>query len=183
MGKWGWGETLGLLSIVIAIAAFAEPEVRCMIGLQSQLCSSNNSKSEEKPDNSSKTPTPVSPRPISTTPASPTPTATRHSKVGNKYAAIAYSLSTGASGYGRNYTTQTAAERRAVQECEKYSSGAGDCKSVVSARNSCAALATASDRAYGWARNTSTLLAQQNALRQCTARGPNCKLRHSICSS
>ncbi|MDJ0621281.1 MAG: DUF4189 domain-containing protein [Calothrix sp. MO_192.B10] len=176
MGKWGWGETLGLLGIVIAIAAFAEPEVRCMVGLQSESCPSNN-KSKKKSDNN-----PVSPTPISTTAVSPTPTATRTPNVGNKYAAIAYSLSTGATGYGKDYATQGAAKRAALRLCESYS-GAGDCKLVVSAKNSCAVLATASNRAYGWARNTSLLLAQQNALGQCNARGSNCKLRHSICPS
>lgn len=169
MSKWGWGETLGLIGIVIAIAAFAEPEVRCMVGLGSESCPPNTPKNDQ-------------PTPVVSPPVSPNPTTTRFPNTSGKYAAIAYSVSTDSSGYAHNYTTLEAAQRRALRECESRS-GAGDCQSVVSARNSCAALATASNRAFGWAHNNNLFLAQQNALQQCIIRGSNCEVRHSICSS
>lgn len=174
MSKWGWGETLALVGIAIAIAAFVEPEVRCMVGLKSESCSLNQDKTQEKANNQPETPT--------ETPISPKPIPTISSTVSDKHVAIAYSLSTGATGYGQNYATSEAAERRALRECENYS-GSGDCKLVVSAKNSCAVIATASNRAYGWARNVNLSLAKQNALRQCVARGLGCQIRHTICSS
>ena len=70
----------------------------------------------------------------------------------------------------------------ALQECENRS-GTGDCQSVVSTNNSCAVLATASNRAFGWAQNNDLSLAKMNALQQCSIRGPYCQVRHSVCSS
>ncbi|MDJ0678137.1 MAG: DUF4189 domain-containing protein [Calothrix sp. MO_167.B42] len=96
------------------------------------------------------------------------------------YGSIAYSTSTGAMGWSTNYGTRTAAERRARRECERYA-GSGDCKPVVWVRNACAALATANNRAYGWAWNTRRYLATQRALEECSKRGGSCKIRRVIC--
>lgn len=96
------------------------------------------------------------------------------------YGSIAYSTSTGAMGWSTNYRTRTAAERRARRECERYS-GSGDCKPVVWVRNACAALATASNRAYGWAWNTRRDRAVQRSLVECSKRGRSCKVRRVIC--
>ena len=38
MSKWGWGETIALLSLIIAIATFVTPEIRCALGLPSESC-------------------------------------------------------------------------------------------------------------------------------------------------
>ncbi len=37
-GNWGWAEIIGLLSLLVAIIAFATPEVRCILGLRSEAC-------------------------------------------------------------------------------------------------------------------------------------------------
>lgn len=97
------------------------------------------------------------------------------------YASIAYSTSTGAMGWAKNYATRRAAERRATQECESYS-GSGDCRAVVWVRNACAALATARNRSYGWAWNTNRYKARRRALHECGKRGRFCKVRRVICS-
>ncbi len=99
----------------------------------------------------------------------------------SSYGAVAYSTSTGATGWSRHYATRSAAERRAKRECERYS-GSGDCRAVVWVRNACAALATASNRAYGWAWNTNRYTARRRALYQCRLRGRRCKIRHVVCS-
>jgi serine/threonine-protein kinase len=96
------------------------------------------------------------------------------------YGAISYSTSTGATGWSKDYANQGAAERRANTECERYS-GSQDCKTVVWVRNACAVLATADNRAYGWAWNVNQTTATQRALEECSQRGSTCKVRHIIC--
>ncbi|MDJ0674614.1 MAG: DUF4189 domain-containing protein [Calothrix sp. MO_167.B42] len=96
------------------------------------------------------------------------------------YVAIAYSRSTGSTGYGKNYATRTAASRAALRQCRRYS-GTTDCRVVITGRNTCVALASASNRASGWARNT-YWKAQVNALVQCSKNGRYCKIRHAICA-
>ncbi len=98
------------------------------------------------------------------------------------YVAIAYSRSTGSTGYGKNYATRAAASRAALRQCRRYA-GTTDCRVVVTGRNTCAAFASASNRASGWARNTSYWRAQVNALVQCSKNGRYCKIRHAICAS
>ena len=98
----------------------------------------------------------------------------------SKYGSIAYSESTGATAWSTNYSTRGAAERRATRECESYV-GSGDCKPIVWVRNACAALATADNRAHGWAWNTRRDLATQRALEECSKRGGSCRIRHVIC--
>ena len=97
------------------------------------------------------------------------------------YVAIAYSRSTGSTGYGKNYATRTAASRAALRQCRRYS-GTNDCRVMITGRNTCVALASASNRAFGWARNT-YWKAQVNALVRCSKNGRYCKIRHTICAS
>jgi hypothetical protein len=97
----------------------------------------------------------------------------------DEYGAIAYSPSTGAAGWSWNYATRNAAENRALLECEKYS-GKQDCFIAVWVRNAWAALAKASNLAYGWAWNTDKSKAQTNALENCSKYGMNCSLVTTI---
>ena len=99
----------------------------------------------------------------------------------DNYVAIAYSRSTGASGYSRNYATRTAASRAARTECRRYS-GTNDCRTLVTGRNTCVAFARARNRGYGWARNTSNLRAQVNAMVECSKNGRYCKVIHAVCA-
>lgn len=99
----------------------------------------------------------------------------------DNYGALAFSKSTGASAYSRNYATRAAASRAARTECKRYS-GTNDCITVVTGRNTCLAIASASNRAYGWSRNTSLSKAQVIALENCSKNGRYCKIRHAVCS-
>ena len=100
---------------------------------------------------------------------------------GDNYVAIAYSQSTGASAYSRNYATRTATSRAARTECKRYA-GTDDCQTLVTGRNTCVAFAKASNRGYGWARNSSNLRAQVNALVECSKNGRYCKVIHAVCA-
>lgn len=48
MSKWGWGETIGLIGLLVTITAFATPEVRCIVGLQSESCPSKDSEAKKQ---------------------------------------------------------------------------------------------------------------------------------------
>ncbi len=98
----------------------------------------------------------------------------------SSYGSIAYSKSTGVTGWSTNYSTRSNAERIATRKCENYA-GSGDCQPIVWVRNACAALATADNRAYGWAWNNRRDLAMSRALEECSKRGGSCKIRHVVC--
>jgi hypothetical protein len=78
------------------------------------------------------------------------------------YAAIAYSESTGRYGYGYNYSTRTAAENRALNECD-----ADDAEVVVWGRNAYVALAVSDNGPYGYAWGTTEAIAKRIALQKC----------------
>ncbi|MCC5614016.1 DUF4189 domain-containing protein [Nostoc sp. CHAB 5836] len=97
----------------------------------------------------------------------------------DEFGAIAYSPGNGAAGWSFNYSNRTAAENRALRECES-SSGLGDCFVAVWVQNAWASLARASNLAYGWAWNTDKGAAEANALQECSKNGLNCNLVTTI---
>src|ERR1041384_487030 len=63
------------------------------------------------------------------------------------YGAVAFSQSTGDSGWTKNYNTQQEAESEAIRYC-RQNNGANDCK-VYSYVNACFALAVGGDNGFG----------------------------------
>jgi len=75
------------------------------------------------------------------------------------WAAIAISPRTGNVGYTFDHPTRSSAESGAVSKCR-----ASDCQTVVAVANGCAAVAQASNRAWGWAYAGSPSAAQSRAV-------------------
>lgn len=97
----------------------------------------------------------------------------------DRYGAIAYSRRTGHYGYADNAGSREAAERRALERCERR-----DCKVEVWFRNSCGALATGEDgQIYGWAHDTSLREAKESAVEHCRHEGGRrCRVLISACT-
>ena len=93
----------------------------------------------------------------------------------DKYGAIAYNFSTGASGFSHDYHSRDGAEERALDEC-----GNG-CEVVAWVKNSCAALAIGDD-GWGWGRASSRAEAEKEALFQCGHRTDGCEVKVWVCS-
>jgi hypothetical protein len=98
------------------------------------------------------------------------------------YGAFAFSQNTGASGWSKNYTSQSEAEGAALQVCFQ-TQGASDCKVSYSFVNSCAALAVGGDNGWGadWGANVQA--AENKALHTCAGYSYNCKIITSQCSN
>lgn len=102
----------------------------------------------------------------------------------NLWAAVAVSPSSENNGGGHAESSQAAADRIALQQCQK--SGARDCKIVASISRGCVVLATPSvpvPNHFGFGSNPSRELAASNALAQCTnGGGKDCGVRIAQCS-
>ncbi len=99
-----------------------------------------------------------------------------------QFAAIAYSIPTGTYGYGFRYSSQAAAEQRALQECNQRVA-TQDCQALFWFRNACGSLARATSGAYGWAWNEQVQASEQEALKQCTSfGGTDCQILLNLCS-
>ncbi|MGO9121500.1 MAG: DUF4189 domain-containing protein [Desulfomonilaceae bacterium] len=92
------------------------------------------------------------------------------------YGAIAFSKSTGQSGYSYDYSSRDDAEQAALNNC-----GENDCEIQVWFENSCAALAQGDDGAlgYSWAANNRSS-AESRALSEC---GSNCEVLAWACTT
>jgi hypothetical protein len=82
------------------------------------------------------------------------------------WAAIAFSVRTGAIAYAVDRPSATAASDAAEHRC-----GAADCRAVVHVTNGCAAVAQAPNRAWGWAYGGSLRDAERAAVRATPGRG------------
>jgi uncharacterized protein DUF4189 len=97
---------------------------------------------------------------------------------GAAWGAIAYSLSTGDYGYSEGYSARSEAERWAIKEC-----GKNDCKVAAWFSNSCGAVATGDNEAYGGAQHNNEKRARELALSRCEKEGGrNCEVIFSHCS-
>jgi len=99
----------------------------------------------------------------------------------NSYGAIAASRATLATGYAVNQDTKEAAEKLALQECEKNAEG-HPCQVRVHIRNACGAIADATNMHAGYAWGTTKEKAEEQALRNCAVNGQECKVSASFCS-
>jgi uncharacterized protein DUF4189 len=84
----------------------------------------------------------------------------------NTWAAIAISVETGNIGYSYDQPSASAASNAAVDGCD-----AGDCQEAVRVTNGCAAVAQASNLAWGWAYAGSLDEAKRAAVRATPGRG------------
>jgi hypothetical protein len=100
----------------------------------------------------------------------------------DNYGAFAFSQNTGASGWSKNFTSQSEAEGAALQYCFD-TKGATDCKVAYSFVNSCAALAVGGDNGWGadWGANKQA--AQNKAMNTCSGYSYDCKVLISECST
>jgi Domain of unknown function (DUF4189) len=94
------------------------------------------------------------------------------------YGAIAYSASSGAYGFSEKYGNRVQAESRALSEC-----GKGDCTVATWYFNSCGALATSGNGAWGGAQGSSERSARAQAQARCAKEGgTNCAVLFTRCS-
>ncbi|MEE4355618.1 MAG: DUF4189 domain-containing protein [Desulfococcaceae bacterium] len=98
----------------------------------------------------------------------------------DRYAAIAYSPSTGAYGSSYDYPSRAAAEQKAFQTCAR--SGARDCRIAVWVRNGCAALAVGSGGGYGAGTGSNKGAAQNQAIGICSRYTRNCGIKTWTCT-
>ena len=88
-------------------------------------------------------------------------------------------MNTGRYGYSFNYDADWKARNRALTEC-----GWGGCKTYISFRNGCGALATDdSRRIYGWGTSADRATAISRAIYECKIRGGSCSLRVWSCNA
>jgi hypothetical protein len=92
------------------------------------------------------------------------------------YAAIAYNKATGLYGFSKGYDTREEAEERAAQEC-----GPG-CETILWGCDSCVALATAGNHAYGSGWDTDQESANQTAMNGCSGYADDCEIVVEVCS-
>jgi hypothetical protein len=95
----------------------------------------------------------------------------------DKFAAIAYSTTTGKYGFSFDFSNLSDARKRAVQQCK-----AKDARVVVWASNGYCALATGKDRKYGWGFGDTAAQAEAHALAECKKRTTECKILQTVYS-
>lgn len=103
-------------------------------------------------------------------------------ETGENFGAIAFSPSTEIYGYSRDYALQSDAESRALKEC-RAAGGSKDCEVVLWFRNTCGALASDGEGAYGAEWAETALQAQNRALAYCAEQtSRSCSVRFSLCT-
>src|SRR5205807_10452956 len=98
-------------------------------------------------------------------------------RAGDKYAAIAYSPSSGAYGYSVGFATRTGAEKEALAQCK-----GDDAQVLVWARNGWCCLAVGDDNAYGYSWADNEDYAKKLALSECRKQTSNCKVVLTVSS-
>ena len=94
------------------------------------------------------------------------------------FGAIAYSPSTGETGYSFGFSSRAASEQRAKREC-----GQSDCQIAAWYPNSCGALAVGDDGTWRGGLGSTESGARQDAQSDCMkAGGKNCKVIEVRCS-
>lgn len=109
-----------------------------------------------------------------------TPSTTPSTQGQDYYGAIAYSQDTDAHGWAKDYSTQSEAERRALEECKKHGGG---CEVVSWVRNACSVLAVGKGYGYGADWGDSRDEAERKALKLCSSNTSNCSVRRWICTT
>lgn len=94
------------------------------------------------------------------------------------FGAIAYAPSSRQHGYAYDFTSQSAAEQAALDECNKRSSG---CQSAIWFRNACGALAVG-DGGWGASWGEDQQLAEGKSLQKCYEYTTGCKIERWVCT-
>jgi len=95
------------------------------------------------------------------------------------WGAIAFSPSTGATGYTWDNVNEVDAELRALQFCDQ---NAGDCESAITFRNACGAVAWGKNGGWGSGWDTDEESARQVAMNECSLRDDGCRIMRWQCS-
>jgi hypothetical protein len=95
------------------------------------------------------------------------------------FGAIAYSSTTKAHGWSKDYPARSAAEKAALANCAKH---AGDCSAVLWFRNACGALATG-PKGAGWAWAHAQEDADRSALSACAQHSQACTVKQRVCTT
>ena len=93
------------------------------------------------------------------------------------FGAIAFSSSSGATGYSYDYDSRDGAEERALQEC-----GPG-CKVVLWFKNACGALAVGEGSGYGTGWASSRSEAENLAMGYCRQNTSGCEISRWACTT
>lgn len=93
------------------------------------------------------------------------------------FGAIAFSTRSGAHGWANDYGSRYGAENAALAQC------GGGCRVVLWFKNTCGALATASDNSYGTGWSGSRRTAEAIAMRNCRERGGGCGILRWVCTT
>lgn len=101
------------------------------------------------------------------------------SALADEHGSIAYSPSTGSSGWSYDLPTQAAADNDALAKCRKF---ANDCVVATWFHDACGALAVGNGNAYGadWGNNRAA--AERKAVLQCSKNGQGCAVKRWVCS-
>jgi hypothetical protein len=95
----------------------------------------------------------------------------------DEWGSIAFSPSTGATGYSYNYDTRRVAGEWAMSYCD-----ARDCRIVVNFQNACGAVAVGRNGGWGadWGPTRSS--AEANAIAVCQSHDGGCRTKRWVCS-
>jgi serine/threonine-protein kinase len=96
------------------------------------------------------------------------------------YGAIAFSPSTGATGWSYDYGSRSAAESTALANCRQ---NAPDCIVPIWFRDACGALAVGNDNGYGTGWGTTRDIAESLALNVCRKHATGCEIRRWVCTT
>ena len=92
------------------------------------------------------------------------------------YGAIAINRDTGATGYSYDYSSQSSAERAALNYCGQ------NCEVAIWYKNTCAAVAYSyQNGTYGWAWGSDARSNERKALANCE--GNDCQVVSSVCTT
>ena len=176
-----WFALTGVISVSAAIATvMLIPKLTNQTGNNTQIETTKTPTSSPSVSPTT-SPSPETSEPVETeTPETPSVVPTSNPTM-LSFGAIARSPSTQDKGYSWNYTSQIAAEERALSECENNSSS-GDCKILVWARNACMSIAEGSNGSAGAGWSTDMTAAENTAKQVCQQyKGVDCAITRTIC--
>lgn len=97
----------------------------------------------------------------------------------DEWGSIAFSPSTGATGYSYNYDTRRIAGEWAMSYCKE---NAHDCRIVVNFQNACGAVAMGRNGGWGADWGPTRNSAEANAIAVCQSHDGGCRTKRWVCS-
>jgi hypothetical protein len=102
------------------------------------------------------------------------------SAAGEYFGAIAYSSTTRAHGWSKDFPSRTAAEKAAVAGCAKHGE---DCRAVLWFKNACGALALGPKAGVGWDWAEDQAVADRRAINACARQSKACTVKQRVCTT